>query len=323
VPGWVRRLRAGEIDEVMCFSAYEFPLVPLLASETGRPAVELIASGTKYLGEFAFEHLAVIPYAYWLHQQGRLRFTISTADTRSFYFFSPSHVEVPVKRSYVPITEYPVGERGNERFDQKAFPSVLDTSRWQPPPYREVYGADPRFQWPKPPVIVCNKTSSEDYLGRDGAVNSLDIDLVLALVEKLRDRYTVIYNRPREADIVGDHDANRECGDHEALAEAFPDVITIQQLHEAHPDLSFNELQLRLFGTSERFVSVLGGSSYLASYFGGTNIVYARAGMEVDCGAFDNWYHLFSGARVIAVDTPAALLDTVQHEWIPEPVHGR
>lgn len=310
LPGWVRRLRARDVDEIVCFSAAELPVAAVLASETARPVRELGESGTRYLGEFAFEQFAVIPYAYWLHQEGRLQFTVSTADTRAFYYFSPNHTEVPVARRYLPATEYPASA-GADLSRAETIPGVLDTTQWQAPPYRDVYGGDPRFAWPKPAVVICNKTNPEDYLGGGGrAVNSLDTDLVLALVGMLRDRYTVIYNRPREADIVGDHDAHVELGDIEAL-DARDDVITIQQIHARHPDLSFNELQLRVFASAERFISVLGGSSYLASYFGGTNVVYAVAGQEVDCGAFTGWFHEFSGARVIAVDTPRALLDAV------------
>ena len=61
---------------------------------------------------------------------------------------------------------------------------------------------------------------------------------------------------------------------------------------------------------------MLGGGAYLASYFGGTNVVYARRGWEVACGAFDNWFHQFSGARVIAADTPRGLLAAVEREYL-------
>jgi hypothetical protein len=313
--GWMRQLNAGEIDEVACYSARHFPLARALAEVTGSPCREMLDHGTQYLGEFAFELLAVVPYAYWLHQRGRLEFTVSTADTRCLYYFSPNHVERSVERTYVPITEYPIGERGPTRFDRTSFPEVLDTSRWTPPPYREIYD-DGRFQWAKPPLVVCNKTSDEDYLGDGPPVNHMDLELLLALVAKLRTRYTVIYNRPKSDDIVNDHSEIRDLGDIAAVTAAYPDVLTIQALHGEHPDLTFNELQLRLFASCERFVSVLGGSSYLASYFGGTNVVYAQRGWEVTCGAYDGWFRQFSGARVVAAATPDELLAAVEREFL-------
>lgn len=314
-PAWMRALRAHEIDQIACFSAREFELAQWFAEETGRPCREMLAHGTQYFGEFAFEHLAVIPYAYWLYEQGQLEYTVSTSDTRCFYYFSPDHTEVAGDRRYVPITEYPVGEPGDQQFDRREFPTTLDTTRWKPPPFRDVYAGDGRFQWRKPPVVVCNK-ASEEYLGSAFAVNYFDIDLLLALVGELTPRYTVIYNRPRARDIVVDHAEVREFGDIEAVKRAFPGVVTIQELHAEHSDLTFNELQLRVFATCESFVSVLGGASYLASYFGGTNVVYAQKGWEVECGAFDGWFGLFSGARVVAAGTPRELIRAVRRELL-------
>ena len=128
------RVRAGQIESIACFSAKDFALAELLAKETGAPCRELLSRQTQYFGEFGFELLAVVPYAYWLHRQGRLERTIGGLDTRCLYYFSENHEERPVKRHYVPITEYPVGERGWPfGYDLSTFPSVLDTRKWSPP----------------------------------------------------------------------------------------------------------------------------------------------------------------------------------------------
>lgn len=316
VPGWIRRARRHDLDAIVCFSTDGFPLAQLLAEEARVPCREQLARGTQYFGEFAFELLAVVPYAYWLHQQGRLEFTVSTEDTRALYYFSPRHIERATRRRYVPITEYPVGERGARRYDPAGFPTSLSTAQWSPPPYREV-SANERFWWSKPLVVVGNKTSDERYLGRDSGVNSIPVDVILELIGRLTAEYTVVYNRPRESDIVGDHDELHELGDIEAVQDAFPEAITIQQLHAEHRDLTFNELQLQLYATCERFVSVLGGGSFLASYFGGTNIVYAQSGWEIECGAYEHWFDRFSGADVIAVRSPPELLRVVEERFLP------
>ena len=107
-----------------------------------------------------------------------------------------------------------------------------------------------------------------------------------------------------------------ETGDIEALQSRHPDVLTIQELHAHHPELSFNELQLRVFAGCRRFVSVVGGGSYLASWCGGTNVVYARGGWEVECGALESWFGAFSGARVIPVSSPEQLLAAVDRELL-------
>jgi hypothetical protein len=314
-PDLWRRVHTGEIDRLAVFSAKGFPLAELLADRLRSATRETIARGTKYFGELAFELLAVIPYAYWLHRQGLLEFTISTVDTRCLYCFSPNHEERDVPRRYVPITDYPAGRAGTFGYDQLAFPTSLDTRQWLAPPYKQVYKND-HFRFAKEACVVFNKTSSERYLGADSPINSLEEAVLLEVVGKLRARYQVIYNRPRAVDIVNDHQEIREAGDIEAVKRRYPDVLTMQELHTENPGLSFNELQLRVLSNCERFVSVLGGGSYLASYFGGTNVVYARRGWEVSCSAFENWFHAFSGARVVAVGTSSDLLRAVERELL-------
>lgn len=312
-PALARCLQSGAIDSVACFSNKDFALAKLIAAETGSTCHQMLSYGTQYFGEFAFELLAVVPYAYWLQRQGLLEFTIASPDTRCLYYFSPRHDERAVQRGYVPITEYPIGQHGTLRYDRKAFPSTLDTRQWLPPPYKSVY-RDDRFGWTKEVCIVCNKVSDEQYRWHRQPTNVMHTDLLLAAIGKLRQRYQVIYNRPRAADIVNDHQRIHEIGDIDSIKRAYPDVLTIQELHAAHPALSFNELQLRLFADCGKFVSVLGGSSYLASYFGGTNVVYARRGWEVACGAYDRWFDRFSGARVVAASTPTTMLQAIERE---------
>jgi len=315
VPEIARRIRRGEAQELACFSAKGLEVVPILAEVLDVPCIEVLATRTQYFGEFAYELQAVVPYAYWLHLQGRLRGTVSSTDTRCLYYFSPDHREVPGNRRLVPLTEYPSGEMGTHRFDKKAFPVRLDTSRWAPPPYKVRY-RDERFLWDRPTCVVCNKMSDETYLREGPRCNSIETPLLLELVDRLRTRFQVVYDRPRGTDIVNDAQLVGELGDIEALKAAFPQVLTIQELHARHPGMGFNELQLRLFAGCEHFVSVVGGSSYLASWFGGVNVVYARGGWEVECGAFDNWFQEFSGAKVVAVSTPDALRDAVQRHLV-------
>ncbi len=317
-PRWVRRLRADPPDQLVCVSARHFPLATVAAEAVGVPLREVLASSTQYLGEFAYELFAVIPYAHWLHEQGRLEWTVSTADTAALYHFSPRHLELPAARRFVSISELPVGEPHPRQYDRfGGMPSQLDTSRWSPPDYRSRY-ADPRFVFERPTAVICNKTSEERYLRAGFSVNHIETDVLLRLVAALVPHYTVVYDRPRATDIVNDDAPVFESDDIEAVKAAHPEVLTIQELHAIHPDLGFNELQLRVFAGCRAFVSVVGGSSYLASCFGGTNIVYARTCLELRLGAF-RWFPELSGARVLPVATDDELLATVQRELVERP----
>jgi hypothetical protein len=313
-PELVERILAGEIDRIACFSTKDFALARYL-ERRGLPCNAFLDRNTRYFGEFAFELLAVIPYAFWLHANGLLETTASTPDTRCLYYFSKRHEERPVRRRYIPITEYPIGEPGPLYYDQYAFPTSIDTRRWLPPPYKQAFRSE-RFRWTRETCVVCNKASDESYLRHGFSVNAIETDVLLAMIGRLRSRYQVVYNRPRSVDIVNDHQEIREPGDIEAVRRAYPDVVTVQELRSAHPELTYNELQLELLAGCERFVSVLGGSSYLASYFGGTNVVYAKRGWEVACGAYETWFHRFSGARVVSASSPRELLATVERELL-------
>ena len=43
--------------------------------------------------EFSIELVLAVPYAYWLHQNGLLKKTVSAIDSKPMYYFSPEHEE--------------------------------------------------------------------------------------------------------------------------------------------------------------------------------------------------------------------------------------
>ena len=307
----VRLLRSNRFDRIDCYSARGFPLVAMLSELFGIPYAEFLATGTRYFGEFAFELFAVVPYAYWLHRQGHLKLTQSRADTSCLYYFSPRHEELSGPRTFVPVSEYPCLPGRGTHFDYEGFPERLNTAQWSPPPYKTAFQNE-MFRWPKPLCIVTNKFTPEPSTASGKAVNFIPVPVLVELLDLLVDRYQVIYVRPRPNDIVGDHQEIGDIGDFAAIKERFPDVLTIQQLHGQHPEFSFNELQMKLFANCERFISVLGGSSYLASYFGGTNIIYAREGWELPSNAYKNWFPLFSGTEIHHAGEPREFLELVR-----------
>jgi len=311
----MRLLRSKHFDRLVCFSSRDFPLVPLLSEIFAVHYNSFLEDCTRYFGEFGFELLAIAPYAYWLQRNGRLRFTQGCPDSRCLYYFSPLHEEFPGRRSYVPISEYPSARTSPFKWDVHAFPQHLDTAKWIAPPYKSVYHNEV-FRWTRNLCIVSNKYTREPSVWLGRPLNFIPSPVLFQLLELLTPHYQVVYVRPTPQDIVGDHQTILELGEFEAIRQRFSSVLTIQQIHAEHRHLSFNELQIRLFANCEHFVSVLGGSAFLASYFGGTNIVYARDGWEVSCNAYTNWFHLFSGARVLTASTYRRLLELVKSEFL-------
>lgn len=88
----------------------------------------------------------------------------------------------------------------------------------------------------------------------------------------------VVYIRPDPehglAGYAADHNKPFEFDDHRRIRKDYPEVIVVQDVlarqHEAQgPGATYNELQLLLHAQSDKFISVLGGNSVIASYFSG------------------------------------------------------
>ena len=161
----------------------------------------LADSAVAYRGEFGYELKGVVPYAYWLQRQGRLKKTTSVADTRCFYFFSPQHEERDGHRRCKSLRDFPI-------YDVHA--PFLDRWRWVPPPLRQAH-TNQRFPWPKPPLVISNKYSME---WGERPINYLRFTALRALLEGLlQGRYTILYNRPGPAEIVPDQQEDLALGD--------------------------------------------------------------------------------------------------------------
>ncbi len=242
----------------------------------------------EYDGEFGFEMQAVLPYAYYLYKNNRLGKTAGAKDSKCLYYFSQNHEEKYAVRRYVPPNDPVVKNNPNQT--EHCF--KLNTSEWTPPPYKQKY-SNTRFLWEKEPLIISNKFNIEWNLRAFNYINLPTLEKIIQLLQK---KYTLIYSRPKEKDCVNDHNEILEYGDFKLL-EKFPNVLTMQELHKNNQDLSYNTLQLMVHSNCNKFISVQGGNSVLASYFGGTNIIYAIKGQELSSGDYC-WYSLYSKARI-------------------------
>eukprot|EP01042_Synura_sphagnicola_P009674 gene9674-biopygen10059 len=93
-------------------------------------------------------------------------------------------------------------------------------------------------------------------------------------------------------------------------------ISTLDDFAAQYPQYAFNELQFMLHANSERFISVQGGNSVIASYFGGTNIVYCREGQELTGHEYERLYPRFSGARIIHVSDSTSLRSAVTDAFL-------
>jgi len=245
---------------------------------------------TEYLGEFGYELISVIPFAYWLHQQQKLEGTISASDTKALYYFSDNHLEKQEPRDYVIPSSFPI-RNIHRRF--------LNTMMWSPPPYKEIYKNDV-FVFDKPLYIICNKYNSE---WGHPPITFFSKSMLATMFNRLKDQYHIVYCRPTSAQITDDNSDIYDLKEHDWIRTQFPMVDLVQDLFEQSSFDSFNTFQCHLFANSDRFISVQGGYSIFCSYFKGSNIIYGarstlRTADEIVYKAYDRWYHKFSGATI-------------------------
>lgn len=244
---------------------------------------KLFPGTSSYAGEFGFECLNAIPYAYYLYKRNLLKRSYSVATMEPFYYFSKNHVEQDKKRTYIeegyPKIPIPLGNK----FD-------LNDTRWAPPPYKDIYKNN-EFVFEKPILVISNKYTTE---WDSAPCNYLKLNVLEELFILFSPKFQIIYNRYLQED---DDSEQLELGDYKFIQTHFPQVICMPDLHQSS-QYSYNLLQLKVYANCSRFISVQGGGSVLASYFGGTNCIYIKKGIELISDELDHHYPRLSGCKV-------------------------
>ncbi len=244
----------------------------------------------EYYGEFQQELTFVLPFAYWHHLNGTLDKTISCKSTRELYFFSPDHEEKHEQRDW--------------EYDAKKFevPNMTHSltfsfSKWKRVPLKEKYSNDV-FRFAKPVLVIANKFNIE---WNQAPLNFLSVPVLEKIIASLGNKYQIIYNRPLSSRIVSDNSDILDLDEYGWLREKHPEVILLEDLYLQHksPANNFNHLQLMVYANCSHFISVHGGTAALASYFGGTNIVLSKSGVEHSFNEFSTIFPALSGARVL------------------------
>jgi len=282
--------------------------------------------------EFGIELVLTTPYVYWLHTQGQLDAVYTTQGMKPFYYFCDTVIEKhshrTIDNSLAGLTSLPngwlhhnadtvLGKNYGELTDlEKAqVNGVLDYSKWLPPPFETIYKND-RFVFEKPIVIINNSFNIE---ANTKPTRYFSIECLYEMFSYLTDHgYLVIYHRPKnkdlpsqdqnemKSDVLGDIDASVDgigvLTDYQ-LTEHFDDVMLFSDLCESNQDLSFNEIQCMLYANCDKFISYVGGAGILASYFGGTNIMWLSRGKEVRENYFskDSYYRNLSSCDIVTI----------------------
>jgi len=261
-----------------------------------------------YNPEFGYELISVLPYAYWLYKNNLLEKTISAVDTESLYYFSRNHeINKECRSWYNGLTTAII------KLTQDGVPNAfihkprLDSDRFLPPPYRQAYKNDwAKFR--KPTYVIYNRYNNEYPASFNKPINYFSLELLKSVFEKLIPDYDILYCNINGNPELYDNAPPLEFNDVELCKEY--GVTHINDLKDKHPGLTYNQIQLYYFSNCQRFLTMNGGGSILASYFGGKNLIYTKYCKELKSGDF-GYYHLFGGSEIKVVQTYEEILSSL------------
>lgn len=259
--------------------------------------------------EFGYELLSVLPYAYNLYLKGQLSETISAYDTSCLYFFSPKHTEVNTKRSWDNMKKLWNVNFPNINIHRKD----LDWNLFSPPPFKKFY-SEKSIKFEKEAIVIFNRYNKE---WNEPPINYLDLKTLDTLFSMLSNEYQVIYINLNKGDKYFDGAKPLKLNDDEILKK-YPKVYSLYDVMGMYPNLSINEIQLRIFANCSKYISSNGGQLILSAYFGGENIVFSKKCRELDpkVNSFYKWYHKLGDGIFQHVDTYEDLIKLVKEKWV-------
>jgi hypothetical protein len=257
--------------------------------------------------EFGYELLSAVPYAWELHQQGKLTGTRSGYDTDALYYFSPNH-------------EINMGERSwynTERARRAGLPyTSIHHPELQPtlfPPYKEHY-ANKKYRFKKPTVCICNRYNKE---WNSRAINFFSPELLDWMFSVLKEKYEIVYFPVNIPEELRDNEQPMAMDDISVAKRHGVKVFT-----EMIEGLSWNETMLRVFANCERYITMNGGYSIMASFFCGVNIIYSKPGepetREIKLHSFERWYPNIADSQTVYVASYEALKAKITALYIEE-----
>lgn len=264
--------------------------------------------------EFGYELIAVLPYAYYLHKKHKLKKTISGKDSKAIYYFSKNHEINEENRSWYNT------KKCHDIPNIKIHKEYLNFDEWIPPDFVKRY-SNKEYVYKKEIVCICNRYNIE--WGAE-PINYFDLPTLKRLFDLLKDKYQIIYfNIDGQKDLY-DNANPIPLGDYEMIKKEYNnDVLIIHDIYKTNE--SFNETQLKIFANCNKFITLNGGYSILASYFKGENIVYCRSHPKSllketmdGINSFYRWYHKFNKQRITHVDTIDNLLNTVKLQFVED-----
>jgi len=250
--------------------------------------------------EFGYELQLVLPYAYYLYENNLLNKTTGCLMTKELYYFSKNHEE-KYKNRTCNVPNVP-----NKTPHVKEF----HYDKYTPPPYKCIYKNN-FFVYSKPLLIIHNKFNLE--WGKP-PINFIDKETLNKIFDFCSSKYTIIYLRPQSKNIIMDNSELYDLNETDLLK--LYNIIDGNKLYEETKEKyninNFNHFQLLIHSNCNNFISVQGGNCVLASYFGGINIIYAKQGSELLCGAYNGHYNKYSNCNILHSNNYTEFIDLIK-----------
>ena len=263
----------------------------------------------KMFAEFASELVLGIPYAYWLHNEGVLDTVYTTTGMEPFYYFCDDVRAVSPKRTINNkingLLDLPndwihhnalavTGKNYDDLSDQEKADvnGVLDYDQWEMPPYAKHFWT-PAYDVLGKFLVVNNIYNLEVEVKPDGrkfakkTTRHFELDHLRDIFDRARSMgYAVIYKRPDNTEFSTDENERITTAlsvefDDRDLCEEYDHVFTLSSIHAVNPELSYNELQLRIFSMASGFITVNGGGGLLCACFDKPTIIWIPEGKEL------------------------------------------
>lgn len=267
-----------------------------------------------YIGEYGYELAAMVPWAYSRINYCKVK-TKGVIGTKYLYFFSDHTVDSNSTRKPRQLPHnHPFGKRPH--FNDAKFQEKTKGGVWVAPPFKHFYRRKD-IELEKPLVIISNKYAKEWEF--EGPVNFIPVEILREVLEYLTPNYNIVYSRFQDKRLE-DSRENRGSktlrggfNDKEMIREEFPSVVLFDELSKGLPPDSVNLLLFSLSSKSDNFLSVQGGNSVVASFFGGRNIILAVYGPETPEKRDDySYYHRFSNATIDVARNATSFLELVK-----------
>ena len=163
------------------------------------------------------------------------------------------------------------------------------------------------FKIDKKLLIIHNKYTSE---WNGPPVNFINSYTMKKLCDLLSTKYTIIIIHPFP-------NAKGYTNDEQKVLDfEYKEQNTIQEIMISNPDLDYNSVQFALHDMCDKFISIQGGSSRIASIFGGINIILHIRGSEIEHDEYNLVLSKMSNVEIHVVSNYHELIEKTKELFI-------